>query len=103
MALPRKNGNACSNETAARSTKRASTRLVQPGSAFDSITSVRRFVNAAIKTTGPGNVTTGADDHVRPKLPNQAPCRNKTSRQEDESAHLRNPADVFQTCTFNER
>ena len=53
FAFPRKYGSACSNETAARSTKRASTRLVQPGSAFDSITSVGRFVSAAVKTTGP--------------------------------------------------
>jgi hypothetical protein len=53
VALPRKCGAAASKETAAALTKRASTRFVNPGTAFDSMTSVGTRIMAAVRSTGP--------------------------------------------------
>jgi hypothetical protein len=53
VALPRKCGAAASKETAAARTKRASTRFVNPGTAFDSMTSVGTRMMDAVSSTGP--------------------------------------------------
>src|SRR5437588_8178524 len=51
--LPGKYSSAASNDNAAISTNLANRRLVKPGTAFNSMSTVGKPINDAVKTTGP--------------------------------------------------